>query len=342
MATLTALFGYYMYRGDVRRAVRILESSRVGLTGGPEWLQPANEVGFATASWYSGDFTTARAHLERLATARSDVDTQAIESEWFMPHEPIASIYTVLALARFIHGDLAGTEAGLADTQRRCDKLGYPHGPFSLAYAQSMEIWMRSEAGQLDEARERAEDLLRLGKRYGFDAWLVFGAVLRAVVDALSALTAETIDPAELKGHIATMTGCIQTMTALEVKPFLSVYYALLAKLLMAAGKPAKACERLDDALKLADETGVHFYDAELLRLRAHARDGADGHADLRAAIELARRQGATIFQLRAAADDFELRNEPVGARQALLDALDRFPDGSTWPELARARALLG
>jgi hypothetical protein len=120
------------------------------------------------------------------------------------------------------------------------------------------------------------------------------------------------------------------------------VYYALLAKLLMAAGKLATACERLDDALKLADESGVHFYDAELLWLRAHARDGADGHADLRAAIELARRQGATIFQLRAAADDFELRNEPAGARQALLDALDRFPDGSTWPELARARALLG
>ena len=143
-ATLTALFGYYMYRGDVRRAVRILESSRVGLTGGPAWLQPANEVGFATASWYSGDFATARAHLERLASVRSDVDTEAIESEWFMPHEPVASIYTVLALARFIHGDITGMETGLADAQRRCDALGYPHGPFSLAYAQSMEIWMRA------------------------------------------------------------------------------------------------------------------------------------------------------------------------------------------------------
>ena len=144
----------------------------------------------------------------------------------------------------------------------------------------------------------------------------------------MSALAADPIDPATIEAHIATMTGCIQTMAALEVKPFLSVYYSLLAKLLMAAGRPAEACERLDDALTLAEENGVHFYDAEVLRLRAKA--GAGGHADL-AAIDLARRQGATIFLLRAAADDFELRERgetgiarcagPLPRRQCLAGA---------------------
>jgi len=41
-------------------------------------------------------------------------------------------------------------------------------------------------------------------------------------------------------------------------------------------------------------------------------------------ALELARRQGATFFELRAAVDDFDLRGEP--ARAALVDAASRIP----------------
>jgi hypothetical protein len=90
----------------------------------------------------------------------------------------------------------------------------------------------------------------------------------------------------------------------------------------------------------MADETGMHFYDAELLRVRAHTSDNPDAtHADLRAAIELAQSQGAPVFELHAAADDFELFGKP--ARSALLDAISRFPSDETWPELARGRALL-
>jgi hypothetical protein len=61
-----------------------------------------------------------------------------------------------------------------------------------------------------------------------------------------------------------------------------------------------------------------------------HARAG-----DIAAALELARRQGATLFELRAALDDFELRGEP--ARAALADAASRIPTDSALPELARA-----
>jgi hypothetical protein len=94
-------------------------------------------------------------------------------------------------------------------------------------------------------------------------------------------------------------------------------------------------------ALQVTQDTGVHFYEAELLRVRAHTYDDPGlRHTGLRAAIELAQTQGAPVFELRAAADDFELVGE--SARAALVDALSRFPADQTWPELARARALLG
>ncbi|HME47571.1 hypothetical protein [Mycobacterium sp.] len=60
---------------------------------------------------------------------------------------------------------------------------------------------------------------------------------------------------------------------------------------------------------------------------------------DLAAAIALARRQEAVVFELRAALDDFALRGP--AAKRSVVEAVGLFPGDSTWPELARARALL-
>jgi hypothetical protein len=82
------------------------------------------------------------------------------------------------------------------------------------------------------------------------------------------------------------------------------------------------------------------FYDAELLRLRAPTHADPDARqADIGAALELARSQGATLFELRAALDDYDLRGQP--ARAALIDAASRIPANNAWPELARAQASL-
>ena len=51
------------------------------------------------------------------------------------------------------------------------------------------------------------------------------------------------------------------------------------------------------------------------------------------------RRQGATLFELRAALDDYELHGQP--AHTALADIVSRFPVNNAWPELARAQAAL-
>ncbi len=105
--------------------------------------------------------------------------------------------------------------------------------------------------------------------------------------------------------------------------------------MLIGAGHPKQARHHLDAALALSRDTGMHYNDAELLRLRAHTHTDPDARQiDIGAALELARRQGATRFELRAALDDFDLRGQP--ARAALLDAAGRFPGVTRWPELAR------
>jgi hypothetical protein len=94
---------------------------------------------------------------------------------------------------------------------------------------------------------------------------------------------------------------------------FSTFYDAVLGRLLIAASQPEQARARLDTGLQLAEDTGMHFYDAELLRLRAHTHTDPEARrADLGAARDLARRQGAPLFELRAALDDFERRGEPA------------------------------
>jgi predicted ATPase len=132
----------------------------------------------------------------------------------------------------------------------------------------------------------------------------------------------------------------VDAWRALAVRSLITFYDAVLARLLIAAGRLDQARDRIQIALQLADETGMHFYDAELLRIRAHSTDDPGARrADISDAIELARSQGALVFELRSALEYFALEGEP--GRDALLDVVSRFPADISWPQLTHARALL-
>jgi class 3 adenylate cyclase/tetratricopeptide (TPR) repeat protein len=338
-STLTALWAYYLPRGDLRRTLQVSESIRGQMSDGRRWFRRVNDAGFGMVAWYAGDFADARAALEEATAAVSGGSIIDYESVWFVPNEPIAGIHTHLALARFVQGDLGGTEEQLAETVRRVATLGFPQGPFSHAYLRCYEIWMRIEAGQLDQAADLVEELNAKAKKHGFDFWVLVGTTQRAAIGALQTLSAGHVE--QLDAHIQTMAMFVQSWRQAEAKLFVTFYDGVLARLLTAAGRTDEAREHLDTALQLGRETGVNFYRAELLRLRAHTTDDADARAaDLRAAIDTARQQTALIFELRAAVDDFEQRGEP--ARAALADVISRFPAESGWPQLARARTLLG
>jgi len=97
-----------------------------------------------------------------------------------------------------------------------------------------------------------------------------------------------------------------------------------------------------ESAGQLADQTGSRFYEAERLRLlagtnlvpRSRARQLLDE------ARALAHRQGALLFELRAALDSVRL--EPAAtAVKVLARVTARFAPGAGYPELEEARALL-
>jgi hypothetical protein len=224
--------------------------------------------------------------------------------------------------------------------EERCEELSFPHGAFSLCYGRTIEALVRTEAGQHDRAIELVDEVAGRGQQNGFDEWVMVAASAGANSRALAAVDAGETNSAVLESHIQTLTAVVESWRAAGMKAFLEWYDGALVRVLLAAGMTDAARERVDLALQTADETDWHIYDAELLRLRAHTLPDSDArHAGLQAAVERAQTQGALVYELRAAADDFELTGEP--ARAGLKDVLSRFPADQTWPQLARARALL-
>jgi class 3 adenylate cyclase len=337
---LTALWGHYVTRADLRRAHQVLQAIDAGFVKGQASEFPTLTAGFGMLAWYRGEFDTARDKLETAAAQRRNV-RPTLMAAWFMATDPIASIHTHLALARYVHGDLLGAEDEFLEAARRCDAIGLPQGPFSLSYARQMEVLIRIECGDLEHAGAVADSLTSDARKHGLDSWMMLGSAQQAVVAALRAMTRPPDAREPLRGHIATLTGILDGWRSVGAKSMITFYDAVLARLLLAAGHPSDARQRVDAGLALAEETGMHFYDAELLRIRAHTHDDISQRSEgLRAAIELARQQHAILFELRSATDDFELRGE--AAREVLRDAVLRFGDDSRWPELSRARTLLG
>ena len=107
---------------------------------------------------------------------------------------------------------------------------------------------------------------------------------------------------------------------------------------------------RIDEALALAGETGEHWSDAFLHRLRGQIllkRDPANTASAEDAfltAISIAQQQKARSFELRAAlslAKLYHSTDRPADAHTLLASALMGFSPTPEFPEIAEAQTLL-
>lgn len=106
----------------------------------------------------------------------------------------------------------------------------------------------------------------------------------------------------------------------------------------------------LTDALQRARETGERWFEAELHRLTGElmlqlpAFDRAEGEARLQHAVELARGQGADLWELRAATSLARLRigqNRFGDVHHLLAPLCGKFAEGFATTDLQSAQRLL-
>ena len=339
LATLFALISYYMPRAELRRAHELLDSLSARITRDQPWSYPAIASSLGSVTWLEGDFIAARGHLLEALADRSAADPRALETAWWVAVDPISSAHVFLALTHMVCGDIDRAMAELADSLRRCDELGFPQNAHNTAHTHFMGIWVCLEAGLIQEATALVASLRQLSERSGLDLWQWVGRTQHNTVKALAALAAGA-DAATLIEHAEKLARHVDMSRLIHLNSYLTFHDAIVGRLLIAGGLPEKARERLEMALRHAEETGMNFHDAELMRVRAHTfTDPQERRNALTAAYELARRQGATLFELRSLLDLSDLAGG--GDRSELADAVRRFAGDSRWPEFARAQKIL-
>jgi class 3 adenylate cyclase/tetratricopeptide (TPR) repeat protein len=338
-STLTALISYYVPRAELRRAHELLDSLSARITKDRPWSYPAMASVLGSVIWLEGDFTTARAHLLQALADRSAADPGVLDTAWWVNVDPISSAHTYLALAHTVCGDLDRANAELTESFGRCDGLGFPQNAYNRANAYFMEIWVRLESGQISEAATLVARLRQLSEQSGLDVWQWVGRTEHATAKALAAL-GDGSDAATLTLLAEKLARHVDGSRLMHLNMFLTFHDSIIGRLLIAAGQLEKARERLEMALRHAEETGMRFHDAELMRVRAHTFTEPDARrAALAAALELARHQGATLFELRCLLDSFDLLGD--GDRSELADVCRRFHGDGRWPEFARAQEIL-
>ena len=103
--------------------------------------------------WFGGDFAEAAEILATAADGLVDtVATQSVDEVWFVPNDPSTSVYTHLALARFMAGDTAGADAAIEQSVATAARLDFPQGPWSHALRRVVSVVDARRPGRLRSA----------------------------------------------------------------------------------------------------------------------------------------------------------------------------------------------
>ena len=213
--------------------------------------------------------------------------------------------------------------------------------PFSLAFALDCAAGIYQRRRDVEATRQHAEALIALSHEQGFTLREARGVSLRGWALAKRGREEEGI--AQLRQAVA----ATQATGAELWQPY---FITLLTEACGQAGQLEEGITALTEALDLVNKTGARAYEAdlyrlegELLRKRDHP-NAAEAETCFRLAIEIARRQQAKIFALRATMNLAQVlskqgrRDEP---RAMLAEIYNWFTEGFDTADLKDAKALL-
>jgi class 3 adenylate cyclase/tetratricopeptide (TPR) repeat protein len=212
-------------------------------------------------------------------------------------HDPGVCAHSVLGQAAALSEDLNVVRQELQQSVALGDALDHP---FSLVHALYNAAMSHQILGDRELTGQMAERAMALADKYGFLPYRAGAALMLAWAGGVGAAT-----NTELVEEMA------QTAAA---GPNVQYLLGIAAEQMLAVGRHDRAATLLDQALAANEERDVGYYLAEIWRLRGEcllAFDRANGdqaRLALTTAREIARRQGAVIFERRAEASLAEAR----------------------------------
>jgi class 3 adenylate cyclase/tetratricopeptide (TPR) repeat protein len=254
------------------------------------------------------------------------------------------------------------------------------HGYGGGLYPYAWRMWSLSILGRADEAFAAEEELQTLAEQSRNPYGLAIAGGFRVNLARDRRAPAETVELAdrqieyaktqmlplwegvahcsrgwaraclgEVTNGIAEITLGLHYLDSVGVRATYAYHLSSLVEALLIAGDVEGALAAVRRALSMCANGLDRFYEAELLRLEAECQrrlgDVASAEAGLRRALELARRQSATLYAMRSTEALIDLCTEQGRGETARRELASLFPDPSDCGEtgdLARIRQLLG
>ncbi len=332
---LPGLQGYYLVQGELHKAREVAEQGwRVAQHGSDHALLRAAHVGFGEPLFYLGELITAREHLEQAWTLYAP-------QEHNLTVTPGDSGVGCLCLLAMILGSLGYPD----QAQQRVDqalamaeRLAHPYSVASVLPLVCMFHFGRQEWQQ---ARARAEEVIRLSAEQGFPDYLAHGTTLRGW-----ALTAQE----QVEEGIVQMQQGIASSRAGGTTLMGTFHLLWLAAAYARVGRVEEGLTVLAEAQALVNRTGARVVEAELYMLKGWlllARSGeyqAEAEGCFLKAIEISRKQQAKSLELRATislARLWQQQGKRAEAHRVLSEVYNWFTEGFDTVDLKEAKALL-
>jgi predicted ATPase len=285
----------------------------------------------STCLW-QGDFVEAQANLvEALSLYDPERDREA-RFRFGQDYGTAARAY--LAHTKWQLGEVGPARALIEEAVAHAVETGHVPTLVTTYFHKAHFEIVRGDAGA---ARRAAEIVVELSQQNAMTFYAAHGALQSAWAIA------------RLDGRETGARQALAAFTDQGIKRFVSFYRGLLAEI-GAQDDAEGALTRIEEALALARETGEHWSDALLLRLRGEILlkrnpvNTPPAEDAFLTAIAIAQQQKARSVELRAALSLAKLYHSTERAADAhalLASALKGFSSTPEFPEIEQAQALL-
>jgi len=233
-------------------------------------------------------------------------------------------------------GSVGQAKTCLDQSLSLADTLKHPH---SLAHALQNAAIMLQLAGDHEALERMVQRAIELADKYNFPPQRAHAVILSGWARAVGQDSDQGLELMEA-----------EYARAVAIGPLFRYYAALLAEARAKFGRVSDALAVLKSALETVTEPGIGFCVPELYRLQGVCLLRLDSHkkeeamTSLQMAVDTAKQQKATLFQLKAAINMAEAANsmgQSERGLQPLRDLCANLPEGFDAPQLGEAKRLL-
>jgi len=290
---------------------------------------------FGVTSWFQGDYLGARTHLEQALAAYDHERDHHLVPRFVFDDRVVATGW--LAVVLWPLGEVDQAARLLESALSLARQSG--HLP-SIAWAHAYTCRFSGICRKPGKARPHAEELLGVAGEHGLPMRLADGSFYHGWARWCAG---------DGDGEAGMRQG-LALWNEMYYRLFAPLTATLLAEREAEAGRVEVALATLDAQLAAIEQTGQHWFDAEVHRargellLKLRRPDVAAAESALMRAIEIARGQQTRTFELRAAlslAKLYKTTGRDQLAGELLAPALVGFNAGPEVPEVEEAQRLL-